>query len=205
VAYVVEGILFGLGLAIMLGPIFIALTQTSLEKGTLAGLLVGLGIWISDVIIILAAFFFINSLSPALESQSFKFYLGISGGIMLMIFGVVTMFSKFNFNLEKKKHSYRNLIGYWLKGFLVNTVNPFTFIVWFTLISSHTIGRGTSNSDTTVLLTSVMVTIVISNSLLVFAAKAIRKFLKEEYLSAFTKFSGVGLIICGIFLIFRSV
>jgi len=51
-AIFLEGILYGLVLAAMLGPIFVALTQTAIEKGAKAGLTVGLGIWISDLLII---------------------------------------------------------------------------------------------------------------------------------------------------------
>jgi len=205
VGYVLEGIIVGLSLAIMLGPIFIALTQTSLEKGTLAGLLVGLGIWISDIIIIAVAFIFIQTISETFESDAFKFYLGISGGIMLIIFGLVTIYSKFDFNKQRKKHSYRNLIGYWLKGFLVNTINPFTFIFWLGLISTYIIGRKVPNSDAIILLTTIMVTIIILNTLLVFAAKAVKNILNEKYISWFTKLSGLGLIIFGIFLIIRCI
>ena len=52
-----QGIQTGLVLCIMLGPIFFALVQAGVERGMRAGLMVGLGIWISDLIFILSIFF----------------------------------------------------------------------------------------------------------------------------------------------------
>lgn len=50
--YVFEGILLGLTLTILLGPIFVALTQTGIKHGIRAGISVGTGIWTSDLIVI---------------------------------------------------------------------------------------------------------------------------------------------------------
>ena len=188
----------------MIGPIFIALTQTSMEKGALAGMLVCLGVWISDLIIVALAYVFINSISDTIESDAFKFYLGISGGIVLFIFGVMAFIKSVDLEVQTKKHSYRNMIGYWLKGFLVNTVNPFTFIFWLGIISTYVIGREITVRNTWIFLTSIILTIMITDALKVFAAKAIRNVLNQNHIYWFSKISGFGLMAFGIFLVYRS-
>jgi len=203
VAYVIEGILFGLMLAIMLGPIFIALTQTSLEKGARAGMLVALGVWISDLIIVFLAYTFINSISDTIESDDFKFYLGLSGGIVLFFFGFIAFFKSVDLDVQQKKHSYKNLFGYWLKGFLVNTINPFTFIFWLGVISTYVIGRNISVTNTWIFLSTIIITIVITDALKVIGAKALRNVLSKNHIRLFSKISGVGLMIFGVFLIIR--
>ena len=55
--YVFEGILLGLTLTILLGPIFVALTQTGIKHGIRAGISVGTGIWTSDLLVIFTAWF----------------------------------------------------------------------------------------------------------------------------------------------------
>ena len=202
-AYVLEGFLFGLMLAVMLGPILIAITQTSMEKGVKAGLLVSLGVWISDIIIVILSYYFIQALSKTIESDSFKFYFGVAGGIMLIIFGIGAFVKTINLDIQKKKHSYRNMIGFWLKGFLVNTINPFTFIFWLGIISTYVIGRDATNVEAGIFLGTILITIVVTDTLKVFAAKAIRGKLSKKNIYWFSKLSGVALFIFGLYLIYR--
>lgn len=187
----------------MLGPIFIALTQTSLEKGARAGMLVGLGVWVSDLIIVFLAYTFINSISDTIESDAFKFYLGLSGGIVLFVFGLGAFFKTVDLDVQAKKHSYKNLLGYWLKGFLVNTVNPFTFIFWLGVISTYVIGRNISVQNTWIFLSTIIITIIVTDMLKVLGAKALRNVLSKKHIYWFSKISGIGLMIFGVFLIIR--
>ena len=69
----IEGLVLGMLLAVSLGPIFIALTQTSLEKGIKPGLTVGSGIWVSDFIIVYLVYKFINTIKSTIESDFFMF------------------------------------------------------------------------------------------------------------------------------------
>jgi len=170
-SYFIEGILFGLMLAVMVGPIFIAITQTSMEKGILAGMLVSLGEWVSDIIIIALAYFFIKAI----------------------------------IEIQKKKHTYKNLLGFWLKGFLVNTINPFTFIFWIGVISTYVIGRNATGSEAFTFLGAILATIVIMDVIKVYGAKAIRKKLSPSNLFWFSKLSGVGLAAFGLYLIYQVV
>ncbi len=202
-AYIIEGFFFGLMLASLPGPILIAITQTSIEKGVKAGLLVCLGVWISDVIIVSLSYFFIQALSKTIESGSFKFYFGLAGGIMLIIFGIGAFVKTIDLDIQKKKHSYRNMIGFWLKGFLVNTVNPFTFIFWLGVISTYVIGRNASKVDAFIFLSTILITIIVTDTLKVFAAKAIRGKLSKTNIYWFSKISGIGLSIFGLYLIYR--
>lgn len=201
--YILEGFLFGLMLASLPGPILIAITQTSMEKGLKAGMLVGLGVWISDIIIVMISYYFIQAISKTIESDEFKFYFGLVGGVMLMIFGIVAFLKTINVDIQKKKHSYRNMIGFWLKGFLVNTINPFTFIFWLGIISTYIIGRNADRLDAAIFLGTILTTIVLTDTLKVFAAKMISGKLKKENIYWFSKLSGIALTLFGLYLIYR--
>ena len=92
--YAIEGIVLGLMLTIMLGPILIALIQTSLENGGSAGFAVGLGIWTSDFLIIVASYFALNKIGDIVQGGGFRFWLGLVGGIILITFGIGAIFKK---------------------------------------------------------------------------------------------------------------
>jgi threonine/homoserine/homoserine lactone efflux protein len=201
--FVLEGILFGLTLAVMMGPIFIAITQASIEMGTRPGLSVCLGVWISDFLIILGTYLFIRELGSLIESEVFKFYLGISGGLILIVFGIGSFFKQISLNVERKKLSIKSFTGFLTKGFLVNTINPFTFVFWIGVMSTYVLGRNTSTSQTILFLSSIMITIMLTDVLKVMGAKLIRKKLTQKHISIFSKTAGAALFIFGLFLIYR--
>ena len=203
-ALIWEGILYGLTLTILLGPIFVALTQTGIEKGIRAGLLVGLGIWTSDILIITFLIMIMGNLTPTYFEGAFKLYFGIGGGIILILFGIGTAKKKSNFLDEKVSFSARSVGGYWLKGFLVNTINPFTFIFWTTLITSYVIVKNLTLNESIIFFGSIIATIMITDSLKVIGAKAIRKKLSKEKVDLISKIAGIALIGFGIALAIRS-
>jgi threonine/homoserine/homoserine lactone efflux protein len=199
-----EGILYGLTLTILLGPIFVALTQTGIEKGLRAGLLVGVGIWVSDILIITLLTLLMDNFTPDDLQGDFKTYFGIGGGIVLIAFGFGTARKKSNFMDEKVSFTAKSMGGYWLKGFLVNTVNPFTFIFWTTLITGYVVVENLSKNETLLFFGTIIFTIMVTDSLKVIGAKAIRKKLSKDKVDIISKVAGIALIGFGIALAIRS-
>lgn len=202
--YIFEGLLFGLFLSISLGPIFIALTQTAIERGGKAGLTVGAGVWISDFLFVFVSYYFIRRISETVESDAFQFWMGISGGIVLIAFGLTAFFKKVNIDFSTRKHEYKDYIGFWLKGFLVNTINPFTFLFWLTTISTYIIGREINTTEALLFLGSILFMIIFSDCCKIFLAKAIRTKLKAIHIERFSKVAGIGLFLFGMYLLYQS-
>lgn len=201
--YFLEGILFGLTLTILVGPIFIALTQTAIEKGFKAGAIVGLGVWTSDILIIMGSYLFIKTLNETVENNNFEFWMGIIGGVILFAFGIISFFTKVDLNLPQSKLTTLHYAGFWLKGFLVNTVNPFTFIFWIGVISTYVFGRNITTDQAILFLSSIMMTVVITDLLKVTLAKLIRSKLNNRHITWFGRIAGIGLMCFGIFLIYK--
>lgn len=199
-----EGILYGLTLTILLGPIFVALTQTGIEKGIRAGLLVGLGIWASDIIIIAVLILLMGNIDPHSLEGDFKKYFGLVGGLILIGFGIGSALKKAEFMDEKVSFSARSIGGYWLKGFIVNTINPFTFIFWTTLITTYVIVKELSFNETLLFFSTIIFTIMITDSMKVIGAKRIRNKLSQHRVEQISKLAGIALIIFGLALIIRS-
>lgn len=200
-----QGLTLGLVLAVSLGPIFIALTQTSIEKGTLPGLTVGLGIWISDILFVFILNNFIHSIKSTIESESFNFWLGVSGAIVMFLFGLALLIKKPSLEYEDLKFSRTDYFGFWLKGFLVNTLNPFTIVFWTGIISSYVIGRKLDSHDVWLLLGTILSVIILSDTAKVYLADFLKKWLTPRHINIVANLSGVILIIFGIFLAYRVV
>ena len=203
--YIAEGILFGLTLTMLLGPIFIVLIQASLENGSRAGLIAASGIWTSDILIVGLALGFIQNISPYVQSGGFVFWMGLIGGIVLIAVGVATFGKKPEINFDRKSIGKRGIIGYWLKGFMVNTINPFTFIFWLSTITALVVRRQLNDLESILFTGSIIMTIVITDSLKVLMAKLIRKKINESILSKINKIAGTALIVFGFVLLLRSV
>lgn len=202
--FILEGLFFGLILSISLGPIFIALTQTAIEKGGTAGITVASGVWVSDIIIISLFYFFISRISSTVESDAFQFWIALIGGLFLMGFGFFSFFRKVELDYTKRKHVYRDYIGFWLKGFLINTMNPFTFIFWLTTISTYVIARNISNHEASLFLGAILFMIILSDSIKVLLAKSIKSRLKPKHIETIGRVAGVALFFFGAYLIWRG-
>ena len=130
--------------------------------------------------------------------------MGLFGGFILIAFGFGTMLSKSKPNIDSSAHSANDYLSYWTKGFLVNTVNPFTFIFWIGVISNQVIGKNISLNEGLIFFGIIILIIMMSDTLKVFAAKLLRKKLNAENFGMISKIAGVCLIIFGLVMLFRT-
>jgi threonine/homoserine/homoserine lactone efflux protein len=127
-----EGISMGLVLSAMIGPVFFALIQNSLEHGFRYAAVLALGILLSDLIYVVVTYFSISLLA---QYPFFEIGLGYAGGAVLIGFGISTILKK-NKNrpnsggipLPKSKKR----TGF-MKGFGINGVNPFVLLFWISI------------------------------------------------------------------------
>lgn len=201
---ILQGLLLGLTLAILLGPIFVTLSQIALEKGARAGIVASTGVWVSDIIIISLCYVFIQRINYLVEDSTFTYWMGLLGGFILISFGAGALFKKVDLVFDSKSHTTNDYFSFWTKGFLVNTVNPFTFVFWIGVISTYVIKAKISGLKSFVFFSSIMFMIMLSDSLKVLLAKAIRTKLKQRHFTIFSRVAGIGLIIFGIALLLRS-
>ncbi|MCR9014075.1 LysE family translocator [Aquiflexum gelatinilyticum] len=129
-----EGISMGLVLSAMIGPVFFALVQKSLENGFRYAAIMALGILLSDLIYVLITYF---SVSFFAQYPYFEIILGYAGGTVLIGFGISSILKK-NQNrpntggIPLPKAKKRN--GF-MKGFGINGINPFVLLFWVSIAS----------------------------------------------------------------------
>lgn len=204
--YFLEGLKIGLALAILLGPIFFALIQAGVEQGPKAGTMVGLGIWISDLLFILTVYYGLSYVGQLVKSEAFPLYLGIGGSIILVAFGLGTLLSKPP-TLEALSDSTIKAADYWslwLKGFLINTINPFTVFFWFGAMSPLVIEDDLNKVQVLLFFSGILGTIIFTDLAKVLLAKQIRNRMRQVHLVWLRRISGLALIFFGIVLLIRA-
>ena len=200
-----DGMKFGLALSVLVGPLLFALVQTSIEQGFRAGWTVGWGIWISDILFIAITYFFISIVAEITEWDGLELTLGIVGGIILILFGLGSLLSKPpNIkNMEEKAVRQDSYLSLWLKGFVLNTANPFTFFFWIGVSGLVFTNKDPSDTNALYFYGGLIGTLFITDTTKVALAKLIRKWLKPHYILWMRRVVGIAFIIFGVVLLVR--
>ena len=126
---ITHGILIGLALCFSIGPVFFALIDTSLNRGFREAAKFAVGISASDV-----AYAAIISLGVGtiIASAGSNPIMPLVGGVILVVFGIATAFKKAKAQEWKKpdRTDIRRRFSSIGKGFVLNTFNPGTPIIW---------------------------------------------------------------------------
>lgn len=203
--FVIQGLIYGLSLSILLGPIFVALTQTSLSAGWKAGIWVGAGIWISDIVVIAGSYFFTSQFRDMTTNPQYPFWSAVLGGSILAIVGISTFLSappdQTNENPVLKKWV---KTGYFGKGFAINFFNPFTFFFWFTLMHTYGSLQKTSTYEVILLFSTILATIVLTDTAKVVAAAWISHKMSPRIIQITRQIAGLVIFGAGIVIVLRS-
>jgi len=204
----IKGILLGLTLSIMIGPVFFVLMQISMESGTKKGIIYSAGVWLSDFAYLLLIYFGFSTILLLKDNPSFKSNMGIVGAIVLIIFGLTSAFAKKN-SVTKKDEKLAvkdsNPLILIFKGFIINALNPFTLFFWLGMVTAIMISENANSNSFLVFLLGLFPTIVITDLLKINLAKKISNYLDERKLYYLKVSSGVILLIFGLRMLFISI
>lgn len=140
-----EGFATGLAFIVFLGPVFFTLLRSSLEHGFRSGFSVALGIFTSDVVCVVLLYGL--GVTDFIMNPNNQFYISIVGSLILIGLGLKYMVHPVS-EVETKDISTKrgHYVGFFVRGFLVNFVNPFVFVVWIGVISlagsRYAVGEG---------------------------------------------------------------
>lgn len=126
-----EGLLIGLGMVIFLGPVFFTLLKSAMQHGFWAGFSVATGIFLSDVAVLLLCYFGAASFFENPENQ---LLLALLGSLILTGLGLRYLLKRHVAKDQIGSIQAQNYSAFLVKGFLVNFVNPFVFVVWIGLV-----------------------------------------------------------------------
>jgi threonine/homoserine/homoserine lactone efflux protein len=199
-----DGMQSGILLTFLIGPVFFALLQTSIEKGFKKGVHFAFGVVSSDALIFLILLFGLSQL-PEEQSGSIYSWIGLIGGIILIGFGIQLM-RKIpvikninNQEITKSKNNFN-------KAFVMNGLNPFVFFYWMAIIS-NTGSINTTKSNETILIffLSCMTVVLVSDIVKAFLAQKLQKIITPIRMLWLNRVTGFALLLGGLKVLIKAV
>ena len=190
----IKGVSFGLVLAVMVGPVFFTLIQTSLEKGYWSGVFVALGISLSDVFYICVAYFGVAQLA---KDPAFQANLAHVGGIIFVVFGVFSLFKKTKKTVANPQKGTGNYLKCVLKGFLVNGLSPFVLIFWVGAVSIASVEYHFSDNGLLIFFAITVGTVFLTDVSKAYLADKLRTLITPRFLRIMNIVVGIVLIAFG--------
>lgn len=198
-ALIQQGIILGLMLSISVGPIIFTIIRQSLTNGIKGGMIFIAGVSASDVTLVVVGNAFTELFRSLLK---YKTPIGIMGSILLILFGVYTVFfKKIKVNeLGSQVVSFGTgeLVKIFLSGYLINTLNPGAIIFWImatTPFITYTL------LDRITLFATCLSIVFLTDVLKVILAGKIRQKLTPKIIHIINIISGIVLIAFGVVLI----
>lgn len=195
-----QGILFGFTLSVLPGAPLFTLLQTSIHRGLKSGVFLALGIFLSDVLVVYLAF--LGALQFINQKHNYLI-AGIIGGLILIGFGIYTFYHKVQIDENNTAVESRasGPATYILKGFFLNIMNPFVWILWISAMVGVSSGFGDNKHGVALFFIGTLSTIFSSDMLKVVIANKIKQRLKPNLIDHINHLVGLLLVLIGVFLI----
>ncbi len=203
IATALNAFFYGLGwgtvLSLMLGTVFFTLIQSSIDNGYKSGVLIAVGVIISDILFIAVAAFG-ASFIPDIAHLSFYGYL--FGGIMLAVMGVLSFFKKPQ-TLAYPKTGIGGIVFYTSKGFFLNLLNPVNFFAWVGLATQLKV-VGYEQDRMLVFFVGCLLAIFLMEVIISVFADKLKKYFSNKVLQIINYVSGTVFLAFGIRLIWQA-
>ncbi|NVK52042.1 MAG: LysE family transporter [Flavobacteriaceae bacterium] len=201
-----NAVILGFFLSFMIGPVFFMLIQTSILKGARAAIVFNLGVILGDIAFIVIAYLGSRHLLERIKDDPRLFFIG---GLILIIYGLITYFDKSNKKEVEStplididvKNNYVKLL---FKGFFLNFINIGVLGFWLGLIV--VIGPTLDMNPNHIFwyFTTILISYFITDLGKILLAKKLKKKLTTNVIYRIKKTMGILLIIFGIGLILKG-
>jgi threonine/homoserine/homoserine lactone efflux protein len=194
---ILKGIASGLALALLIGPVFFTIIQTSMERGFLNGAWVAAGVSLSDALYIALAYL---GLSQAISGNHTQVYMAYIGGGILFCFGAYYLLIKTRKVLTFRTVNIKSSNPFRLvaKGFIINGLSPMVLIFWLGMVSVATGEFGyTSNSLALTFFGAIIATVFITDILKAKLADRLRQIMTPRFIRVMNIVLGLVMVIFG--------
>lgn len=197
---ILSGALFGLLIALSVGPVLFALIRFSINSGYKAGIAFILGVSAADIIYVLIANMATNWLKFIEDHQKI---IGVIGGLLFIAIGLYGLLTKYKPRRTPRKTDAevvlkkRTYLAMWLSGFIMNFLNPAALILW--LGAAIQIAKLDYNKVETTIFFAIALSIILAGDIAkVFLANKIRTWLTPRKVFYVNKISALVIIIFGV-------
>ncbi len=203
-----NALLIGFFMAFMIGPVFFMLIQTSILKGARAAIAFDVGVILGDISFILIAYYGSRPLLEKIKDDPRLFFIG---GLVLIIYGLITYLDKQNKKEAEKETSdidvpiiKNNYLKLMLKGFFINFINVGVLAFWLGTVlvigPTFNMNQNTIFSYFGVIILGYFATDIGK----IILAKQLKSKLTSTVIYRIKRLMGIILIICGIFLMLKG-
>lgn len=197
---IVSGITLGLAIAILVGPVFFLIINTAIKKGFLQAFYVALGVALCDVIFILVIYFgFYQFQNSYFNTKTLSFF----GGVLLVIFGLMMVIKKVKLEqIQELAFTKKDRLKYFVKGFLLNAINPSVILFWIAAVSATSIQLQYNGWHILVFFVACVATMLASDVLKIYLSVKLTSKITAQTLHFINVVSGIAMILYGIYLLF---
>lgn len=206
-----------LSAVVNMGPSFITLVQTSLHRGFRSAAWFVTGVILNDAMVI--AICILASVQIVMNSSREAAFACIGAGLILLLFGIFTFRKKVQDQKArdeyieqraneaiKKQDKKPAWFVFLAKGFVINILNPFVWIFWFSAVAMVAGNMGGNKVSTIVFFAIILGTTWFLELLKAWGAAKLKKFLDADRTTLMNRIAGVLLMLCGAyFIIFKGV
>lgn len=199
---IVSGLLLGFALVFSVGPVIFTIIKLRVNYGIGSALYFTSGVWLSDLLLVVAANFFGSWLGNLF---AYKKSIGTAGGIFLIGLGLFYLFFKKYTKQEDAKEivsvTGRKHFRLLITGFLINTLNPSVIALW---LAASTNSITMKLQHKVVLFTLCLSINIAADILKVYLAGKLKTRLNENNIAWVNKISGLLFVAFGMALIYNS-
>lgn len=208
-----QGILLGVSLSFLVGPLMFAILEAGIGQGFRAGVSVAAGIWVSDLLYVLVAFYGVDAMEALVALPHFRMWAGLAGGLLLAGFGFTTFWKArapkllvggIHAGPWAATANHKTYLWWWLRGFILNTLNPGSVFFWLGIVTAVVVPSGWTRHKMLIFFGGMLATLVVTDILKAWAAKRLRRFLTPEHTRKVQRALGVLMAVFGFVLFTRS-
>jgi threonine/homoserine/homoserine lactone efflux protein len=194
---VMYGFLTGMVMSMMLGTVFFALVQNSIDYGFRTSVFISIGVITSDVILIVLSWFN-TELIP--KGGTTDLVVRICGAVFLLLYGLSNL-------LKKEKAAYpqtekKQLLKFVSMGFLLNILNPGNYIGWLAVTTQLKTVVKYEVAEATFYFAGALSAIFLLECLISWSASFLKPYITDQFLRLVNRLIGVLFIAFGIALFF---
>jgi len=202
-----EGLFLGLTVAIIIGPAMIALIQTSIKYGVWHGIYLALGIFSSDLTIVVGSFL---GATQILGDPRSHLVMGIIGGVILLLFGIGTLIRRMPETerveaIRELKFRRGGFFTYFFKGYLLNLANPSIWFFWITSVMAINSSYGGDSRKVAAFFGGTLIMVLMTDILKSVLANKIRSAFSPQVRVWINRIAGILFLVIGIFVITSSI
>lgn len=191
------GFLTGLLMSVMLGTVFFALVQNSIDHGFRTGIFIATGVISSDILLI-ALSWFNAELIP--EGSTTDLIVRLCGGIFLLLYGLSNLLKKDKARYPKTEK--KRMAKFISMGFFLNALNPGNYIGWLAITTQIKTVAQYALSDAVFYFLAAVSAIFVMECVIAWGAASLKPYITERFLALVNKIVGVVFIAFSIALFF---